>query len=109
MMKIALGRIVDDVFQADVDRRAAELYWKDLIRFVAQAVEEQRVNGSGFFADQAGERSAFGAVSFAGRAQAAEEIDLKFGRLRKFVGRQLCRALIEIVGDAHRANGVRTR
>ena len=85
MMKVALGRVVDDVLQADINRRAAELYWKGLIGFVAQTIEKQRVNSCRLFSDESGERSALSAVPFARCAQAAKEIDLELGRFRKFI------------------------
>ena len=56
MMKVTFGRVVDDVLEADIDRRAAEFDWKDLIRFVAQTIQKQRVNGGRFFSDQSRQR-----------------------------------------------------
>jgi hypothetical protein len=68
-----------------------------------------RVDGCRFFPDQPCERGSFRAVSLAGGAEAAEQVHLKLRRLGEFVGRQLGGSLVEIVGDAHRADRVRAR
>src|SRR5215831_14264061 len=109
MMEVTFGRVVDDVFEADIDGRAAELHRKDLIGFVAQTIKKQGVNRRGLLTDESGKGGPLSAVSFARRAQAAKEIDLKLGCFRQLIGRELGAALIEIVSDTHRADGVRTR
>ena len=87
----------------------AELHREGLIRVRRQAVEERRLDRRRLLADDAGERGALGAVALAGGAQAAEQVHLEAGGLRELVGRQLRAALIEVVGDAHRADRVRAR
>ena len=87
---------------------SAELHREHLVRLVPQAVEEFRVDRCRFFPDQPGERGAFRAVSLARRAEAAEQVHLKLRRRGEFVGRQFGGSLVEIVGDAHRTNRVRT-
>ena len=91
MLEVALGRIVDDVLEADIDRLVAELYLERLVRLVSQAVEKQRVDGGRLFSYQSRQRGSFRAVSLAGGAEAAEQVDLKLRRLGEFVGRQFGR------------------
>src|SRR5262249_30141005 len=52
------------------------------------------------------EWGALGAVALAGRAEAAVEVDLDARRLSELCGGQLRAALVEVVGDAHRADRV---
>ena len=80
--------------------------WSGLSR---RLVEERRIDGRRLLADDAGERGALGAVALAGRAEAAEQVHLQRGRLGELVGRQLGAALVEVVGDPHRADRVRAR
>ena len=86
-----------------------ELDGERLIRLVAQAVEKCRIDGRGLFSDQPRERGALGAVSFAGGAEAAEQMNLEPSCFRQLGRRQLRAALVEVIGDAHRADRMRTR
>src|SRR6185369_5509394 len=107
MFEVALGGVVDDVLEADRDRLAAELYLERLVRLVSQAVEKQRVDSSRLFAHQSRQGGAFGAVALAGGTETAEQVDLQLRRFGEFVGRKFFGALVEVIGDAHRANRVR--
>ena len=109
MREVALGRVVDDVGQRQIERLVAELQRIRLFRLLLHLVEEQRINRGRFLADQPRQRGAFGAVALAGGAQAAEEVNLEAGRLGQLVGRQLRATLIKVVGDAHRPDRVRAR
>ena len=83
MREVALRRVVDDVLERSVERLAAELHLESLIGIRRQAVEERRLDRRRLLADDAGERGALGAVALAGRAQAAEQVHLERGRLRR--------------------------
>jgi hypothetical protein len=109
VLEVSLGGVVDDVLEAHVDRLATELHGEHLVGFVAQAVEELRVDGGGFVPDQPRERGPLGPVPLAGRAEAAEQVHLELGRLGLLIGGQLGGALVEVVGDAHGADRVRAR
>ena len=109
MREVALGRVVDDVGERQIERLVAELHRIGLLRLGDHLVEEQRIHGGRLLAHQARERGALGAVALAGGAQAAEQMHLEAGGLRQLVGRQLRAALVEVVGDAHRPDRVRAR
>jgi hypothetical protein len=70
-MEVTLGCVVDDSLQLTVivECRASP---ENLIRFVAQAVEKQRVNSCRFFTDQPASE-ARSCRGLAGRAQAAKK------------------------------------
>ena len=107
--EVALGRVVDDVLQGDVEGLVAQLHREDLVGLVPQAVEEERVDGRRLLAHDARERCPLRPVAQAGGAQAAEQVHLERGRLVELLLRQLRAALVEVVGDAHRADGVGAR
>ena len=82
MREVALGRVVDDVLERDVERLAAELHREDLVR-IGRASSSRKAGSivAGSLPTSAGERGALGAVALAGRAEAAEQIDLQRRRL----------------------------
>ena len=96
-------------FSETSKRLVAELHGEALVRIRDEAVEERRLDGRRLLADHAGERGALGAVALARGAQAAEQVHLDPRRLGELILRQLRAALIEVVGDAHRADRVRAR
>ena len=107
--EVALRRVVDDVGERQVERLAPQLHRVGLIRLGDHLVEEARIHGRRFLAHEACERCTLGAVALAGGTEAAEEVDLEAGGLGQLVRGQLLTALVEIVGDAHRSDGVRAR
>ena len=109
MRELALRRVIDHVFQRRVERLGAQLHLEDLVGIGGQAVEECGLHGRGLLADNAGKRGTLGAVTLAGCAEAAEQVDLKGCCLRELIGGKLRCALVEVVGDAHRADRVRAR
>ena len=109
MREVAFRRVEDDVFERDIHGLGPELYRERLVRLVAQAIEKGGIDGRGLFSDQPRERGALRAVPFARGAEAAEQVNLERRCLGELVRRQLRAALVEIIGDAHRADGMRTR
>ncbi len=107
--EVALRRVVDDVLERGVERGGAELHREHLIGLLLQLVEERGIDGGGLLADDAGEGSALGAVADARGAEAAEQVNLERSGLGELVGGKLGAALVEVVGDPHRTNGVRAR
>src|SRR5687767_745930 len=107
MFEVALCRIIDNVFQGDRYRLAAELDLEGLVWLISQAVEKQRVYGSGLFSYQTRQCGTFCPMTLTGRAKAAEEVNFQSCCLGQLIRRQLGCSLIKIVGDAHRANRVR--
>ena len=83
-VEIALGRIVDDVLERGVDRLGSELDRVNLVRLGLHLVEDgNRVDRRRLISDETGQRGALGAVALAGRAEAAEQMDLERRRLAK--------------------------
>ena len=109
MGKVALGRVIDDVRQRQGEGLVAELHRIGLVGLVEHLVEEQRIDRGRFLAEQPGEGCALRAMALAGGAEAAEQMHFQAGRLGELVGRKLGAALVEVVGDAHRADRVRAR
>src|SRR5215213_919935 len=107
VMEFAFGSVVDDVLEGDRDLFSAELNFERLVRLVAQAVKKQGVDSGWFHTDQTCQRRSFRAVALACRTETAEQIDSKRGRLREFLRGQLRAALVEIIGNTHRAYRVR--
>src|SRR5215217_4487095 len=107
VMEVAFRSVVDDVLECDRDLFSAELNFERLVRLVAQAVKKQGVDSGWFHTDQTCQRSSFRAVALACGTETAEQIDSKRGCLREFVCRQLRAALVEIIGNTHRADCVR--
>src|ERR1041385_3215639 len=107
MREIAFRRVVDDVRETDGESLGAKLYLECLVRLVSQAIEKRWIDCRRLFSNQPRERGAFCAMSFACRAEAAEQMDLQCGCLGEFVLRQFDGALIEVICDAHRADRVR--
>ncbi len=109
VVKVPFGRVVDDVFERQIERLAAELQREGLIGFVAHLVEKQGIDGGRLLAEQPRERGALRAVPLSGRAEAAEQVHLESRRLRECVRRELRAPLVEVVGNAHRPDRVRAR
>ena len=109
MRELALRRVINHVFQRRVDRLVAQLHLENLVGIGRETVEERGLHGGRFLADDAGQRGALGAVTLAGGAEAAEQMDLERRGLRELIGRELRGALVEVVGNAHRADRVRAR
>src|SRR4051812_21630294 len=74
-----------------------------------EVVQDRGINCRWLVAGEARQGSAFGSVTLACSAEAAEKVDLERRSLRELIGRQFRRPLIKIVGDAHRTNRVRGR
>src|ERR1700752_76524 len=109
VMELAFRSVVDDVLERNSDLFFAELNFERLIRFVAQTVKKQRVDSGWFHSNQTCQSSSFRAVTLACGTQTSEQVESKGGCLREFVCRQLRTALVEIIGNTHRANRVRAR
>ena len=109
MREVAVDSVEDDVLERDIHGFGPELHRERLIRLVAQAIEKGGIDGRRLLSDQPRERGALRAVSLARRAEAAEQVNLERRCLGELVRRQLRAALVEIVGDAHRADRVRAR
>ena len=60
--------------QGYIDGLVAQLHRENLAGFFLQSVKKCRIDRGGFLAHKAGEGSAFCAVSFACRAEAAERL-----------------------------------
>jgi hypothetical protein len=97
--------VVDDVLEGDVNRFVAEFHREDLIRFVAEGVEELGVDSCRFLSDKTGKCCALRPVPLAGCAQLPNRWTRKAVAC-SVIRRQLEGALVEVIGDAHRANGV---
>ncbi len=108
MREIALGLVIDDVLERDIEALVAELHREALVGIVPKAVQEERIHRSRLLADNAGQSRAFGPVTLTRGAEAAVKVDLHAGGLGKLVRRQFGAALVEVVGDAHRPDSVRT-
>ena len=109
MREVAFGGVVDDVLEGHIHGLGAELHRKRLVRLVAQAVEKRGINGCRLLPDQSRERGALRTVPLARGAEAAKQVNLERGCLGELVRRQFGAALVEIVGNAHRADRVRAR
>src|SRR5204862_20496 len=107
VMEVTFRSVVDDVLERDRDFFFAELNFERLVRLVAQAVKKQWVDSGWFHTDQTCQSSSFRAVSLPCGTETAEQVDSKRGCLRELVCRQFRAALVEIVGNAHRADRVR--
>jgi hypothetical protein len=109
MREVPLRLVVDDVLQRNRERFVTKLHLKCLVGIGREAVEEFRFDRRRLLADDAGQGGALGAVTFAGRAEAAEEMHFDASGFRELIRRQLCAALVEVIGDAHRPDGVGAR
>src|SRR6185369_10749070 len=88
MGEIALGRVVDDVGEREIEILVTELQRIRCGWFLLHLVKKERVNGGRLFAEQSGESGALGAVSFPGGAETAEEVDLEPSGFGEFIGGQ---------------------
>ena len=79
LRQVAFWRIVDDVGKRHVERLAAERNRIGLLRLRDHPFEECRIHCGRLLADEPRQRRAFGAVTLAGRAQAAEQMHLEAG------------------------------
>src|SRR6185369_5989428 len=77
VFEVALGRVVNDVFEANVESCRTELHREHLVGLVTEAVEKQGIDRCRFFTDDSGKRRAFGAVALTGCTQTAEQVDLE--------------------------------
>ena len=109
MRKVTVNGIKDNVLERDIHGFRPEFYRERLIRLIAQAIEKGGVDGGGLFSEQSRERRAFRAMTFARGAEAAEQVDLERRCFGELVRRQFRAALVEIIGDAHGADRMRTR
>ena len=94
------------VRERSVELRSAQRDGERLIGLGSQLVEEGRVDRRRLLADDAGEGGALGAVTLPCRAEAAVEVHPERGGLGELFRRQLGAALVEVVGDPHRPDGV---
>src|ERR671913_637772 len=107
MWEVAFWLVVDDVSERQAERFVAELDGVSLLRLDDHLVEEQWIDRGRLLANKPCQRRALGAMTFACRAQAAEQMHLETGRIRQLAGRQFRAALVKIVRDAHRPDRVR--
>ena len=110
MREVALRRVVDDVLQRHVERLVAELHREGLIRLRrrgCRGTPGSTVAGSLPMTPASAARSVPWPLPVALRLP--NRCTLSAGHLRELIGRQLGAALVEVVGDAHRADRVRAR
>src|SRR5262245_60533725 len=109
MRKVTVRRIVYDVGEGKIECLVAEFDRISLRRLCHHLFKEYWIDGGRFLADQPGKCGALSDVAFSSSTQAAVEVDLESCRLSQLVRWQLAAALVEIVGDPHWPNRVRTR
>src|SRR3954454_23784834 len=80
-----------------------------MIRIVSHAIQKLWIDCCGLLANQSCQRSSVRAVSLARGTETSVQMNFECCRLTEFVGWKLRASLIEIVGNAHRTDCVRTR